>query len=47
LPDGELLTQSKMLLREVATRPAPEEALRHFITMAQGRQVRPVSVVTG
>jgi cellulose biosynthesis protein BcsQ len=47
LPDGELLTQSKMLLREVATRPAPEEALRHFITMAQGRQVRPLSVVTG
>jgi chromosome partitioning protein len=47
LPDGELLTQSKMLLREVATRNSPEEALRHFITMAQGRQVRPMSVVTG
>jgi hypothetical protein len=47
LPDGELLTQSKMLLREVATRNSPEEALRHFITMAQGRQVRPMSVVSG
>jgi cellulose biosynthesis protein BcsQ len=47
LPDGELLTQSKMLLREVATRSSPEEALRHFITMAQGRQARQLSAVTG
>ena len=40
LPDDELLTQSKMLLREVAVRPSPAEALRQFISMAQGRRPR-------
>ena len=36
LPDAELLSESKMLLREVATRPSPTEALRQFVGMAQG-----------
>src|SRR5438132_750958 len=45
LPDDELLAQSKMLLREVATRPVPEEALRQFISMAQGRRARQPSAV--
>ncbi|MBV8196455.1 MAG: AAA family ATPase [Candidatus Dormibacteraeota bacterium] len=39
-PDGELLAQSKQLLREVAVRPVPVEALRQFISMAQGRRPR-------
>ena len=45
LPDDELLTQSKMLLREVAVRPSPEEALRQFISMAQGRRPREARVL--
>jgi cellulose biosynthesis protein BcsQ len=47
LPDGELLAQSKMLLREVATRPSPVEALEQFISMAQGRRTRPVGAASG
>jgi chromosome partitioning protein len=46
LPDQELLTESKMLLREVATRPSPTEALRQFVGMAQGRRPRPAGAVT-
>ena len=46
LPDSELLTESKMLLREVATRPVPAEALRQFISMAQGRRAREPRPVT-
>ena len=38
LPDPILLELSKALLHEVATRPAPVDALRQFITMAQGRR---------
>ncbi|HKR98864.1 MAG TPA: AAA family ATPase [Candidatus Dormibacteraeota bacterium] len=40
LPERELLDQTKLLLREVAVRPAPVEALRRFIAMAQGRRGR-------
>ncbi len=40
LPAAELLEQTKVLLREVAVRPAPVEALRRFIAMAQGRRAR-------
>ena len=36
LPDAELLTESKMLLREVATRPSPTEALRQFVGHGAG-----------
>ena len=46
LPDQELLTDSKMLLREVATRPSPTEALRQFVGMAQGRRPKPAGAVT-
>ncbi|MGH7687636.1 MAG: ParA family protein [Candidatus Dormibacteria bacterium] len=45
LPDQDLLTQSKMLLREVAVRPVPVEALKQFISMAQGRRPREASAV--
>jgi cellulose biosynthesis protein BcsQ len=47
LPDEELLRMSKMLLREVAVRPVPEESLRQFISMAQGRRPREASAVSG
>jgi cellulose biosynthesis protein BcsQ len=40
LPDEHLLRLSKQLLREVAVRPVPVEALRQFISMAQGRRPR-------
>lgn len=40
VPGEELLIQSKMLLRELAARPAPVEELRQFISMAQGRRPR-------
>jgi cellulose biosynthesis protein BcsQ len=43
LPEQELLDQTKVLLREVAVRPSPVEALRRFIAMAQGRRGRPAS----
>ena len=46
LPDAELLSESKMLLREVATRPSPTEALRQFVGMAQGRRPKPAGAVT-
>ena len=46
LPDQELLAESKMLLREVATRPSPTEALRQFVGMAQGRRPKPAGAVT-
>mgnify|MGYP001798243737 FL=1 len=46
LPDPELLAESKMLLREVATRPSPTEALRQFVGMAQGRRPKPAGAVT-
>jgi hypothetical protein len=46
LPDDELLTESKLLLREVATRPSPTEALRQFVGMAQGRRPKPAGAVT-
>jgi len=46
LPDAELLAESKMLLREVATRPSPTEALRQFVGMAQGRRPRPAGAVS-
>ena len=46
LPSPKLLAQSKMLLREVATRPVSPEALRQFIGMAQGRRPRPVAAVS-
>jgi len=39
-PGDELLLQSKMLLRELAARPVPVDALRQFISMAQGRRPR-------
>jgi hypothetical protein len=41
LPDADLLDQTKVLLREVAQRPCPTEALRQFIKMAQGRRPQP------
>ncbi|MFN2582133.1 MAG: MinD/ParA family protein, partial [Candidatus Dormibacteria bacterium] len=44
LPDEELLTQSKQLLREMAVRPSPDQALRQFISMAQGRRPRAAAV---
>lgn len=37
LPHHLLLDQAKSLLHEVGTRPAPVDALRTFIRMAQGR----------
>ena len=37
LPDEMLLDQAKALLHEVGTRPAPVDALRAFIRMAQGK----------
>jgi hypothetical protein len=46
LPDAELLSESKMLLREVATRPSPTEALRQFVGMAQGRRPKPAGAVS-
>jgi len=45
-PGEELLLQSKMLLRELASRPVPVEALRQFISMAQGRRPREVQAVS-
>jgi cellulose biosynthesis protein BcsQ len=36
--DDDLLAQSSRLLREVAVRPEPVEALRQFISLAQGRR---------
>jgi cellulose biosynthesis protein BcsQ len=38
LPDDALLEMAKSLLQEVATRPVPVDALRQFITMAQGKR---------
>ena len=38
LPDDALLELAKSLLQEVATRPVPVDALRQFITMAQGKR---------
>ena len=38
LPDPVLLEQAKALLQEVATRPVPTDALRQFISMAQGKR---------
>jgi hypothetical protein len=35
-----------MLLREVATRPSPTEALRQFVGMAQGRRPKPAGAAT-
>jgi len=46
LPTPELLLQSKMLLREVATRPVSRQALRQFIGMAQGRRAREARAVS-
>ncbi len=46
LPDEELLAESKRLLREVATRQSPTEALRQFVGMAQGRRPKPAGAVT-
>ena len=46
LPDAELLAESKVLLREVATRPSPTEALRQFVGMAQGRRPKPAGAAT-
>ena len=38
LPDPTLLEQAKQLLGEVASRPVPVDALRQFISMAQGKR---------
>lgn len=43
LPDPMLLDQAKSLLHEVATRPVPVEALRQFISMAQGKRQPPAA----
>lgn len=39
LPDPELLDLARQLLHEVMTRPVPADALRQFISLAQGRRV--------
>jgi hypothetical protein len=46
LPDEHLLSLSKQLLREVAVRPVPVEALRQFISMAQGRRPREAASIS-
>lgn len=38
LPDPALLAEAQALLREVGSRPAPVEALRNFIRLAQGKE---------
>jgi len=38
LPDPTLLDMAQALLQEVATRPVPVDALRQFISMAQGKR---------
>jgi cellulose biosynthesis protein BcsQ len=46
LPEA-LLIGGKTLLREVASRPAPTEALHHFVGLAQGRHPLEVAVSAG